>query len=366
MPAPWNPARQRLVSQRLVSQRITGRTAATVEEAARVLLATQAQDLAAAKWGLGLRSTGRESDVDAALAAGRVVRTWPMRGTLMITARRDCRWLTELLAPRSFVAARGLWQRAGLAEADFARAADVARHELTGGGALGRKPLLAAFGRAGLETSGERGAFLLRRLAGDTLLSLGPPRGTEQTFVLLAEWAPDALRLERDEALAELARRYFAGHGPASVHDLAWWSGLTLADVRAGVAAAGEALAPVAGDLLDVAGRPAIEAPRRGDLRLLPGFDELVLGYRDRSASLTAEHARLVVPSANGRFKAVVTLDGHVTGTWSRSSPRLSGPITVEVSPFTPLTATSRLALERRAHAYGRYLDREVVVEVTS
>ncbi|MCU1526429.1 MAG: hypothetical protein JWP75_192 [Frondihabitans sp.] len=354
-----------LARRRLVSQHVAGDPSASVEQAATSLLATQAQDFAAAKWALGLRSTGRESDVDEALASGRVVRTWPMRGTLMMVGRTDCRWLTELLAPRSYGAARGLWQRAGLTEADFARARDIAHDELSGGRAVGRRPLFESFRRSGLDTSGERGAFLLRRLAGDVVLALGPPRGTEQTFVLLDEWAPDAIRLDRSEALAELATRYFAGHGPASVYDLAWWSGLTLADVRVAVALAGEALEPFGEGLLQAAGRPEGDLPRHGDVRLLPGFDELLLGYRDRSASLTADQAGLVAPSSNGRFRPLVTLDGRVLGTWSRSSPR-SGTVVVDVDAFQPLTSTIRASLERRVRAFGRFLGREASLTIGS
>jgi hypothetical protein len=353
-----------IARRRLVSQRITGSRVGSVEQAASEMLATQAQDPAAATWALGLRSSGRQRDVDAALASGRVVRSWPMRGTLMIMARRDCRWLTELLAERSFVAARGLWRRAGLAEGDFARAGDIAREELSGSRALGRRPLLEAFRRAGLDTSGERGAFLLRRLAGEALIAVGPPRGTEQTFVLLADWAPDALRLDRDDALRELATRYFSGHGPATVPDLAWWSGLTLGDARAAVALAGDALEPFGDGLLQSADRPQSETARRGDVRLLPGFDELLLGYRDRSASLTADQSGLVVPSSNGRFLPILTIDGRVAGTWSRSSVN-SGPVMLIVRPFVPLTSAALDAVVRRARAYGRFLDREVEISVT-
>jgi Winged helix DNA-binding domain len=348
-----------LARRRLVSQRIAGDPGQTVEQAAATMLATQAQDFAAAKWALGLRSTGLESDVDSALASGRVIRTWPMRGTLLMTARRDARWLTELLAPRSYVAARSLWQRAGLTESHFERAAGVARDELSGGRAVGRRPLFDALQRAGLDTSAERGSFVLRRLAGDTVIALGPPRGTEQTFVLLDEWAPDAVRLDRDEALAELARRYFAGHGPASAYDLAWWSGLTLTDVRAAIALAGDTLEPLDDGLLQATERPGGDLPRRGDVRLLPGFDELLLGYRDRSASLAADKASLVAPSSNGRFLPLLTIDGRVAGTWSRTVPR-SGPVAVTVDAVLPLSPTTRAALGRRARAYGRFLGREV------
>lgn len=334
-----------------------------VESAASAMLATQAQDFHGAKWALALRSSGSEADVDAALATGRVIRTWPMRGTLLFVARRDARWLTELLAPRSFLASAGVWRGAGLEESDFDRARAVAEDVLSGGVALARAPLLRLMQSAGVETGGGRGAHLLRRLAGDTTIAFGAPRGTEQTFVLLDEWAPDALRLERDEALAELATRYVSGHGPTTARDLAWWSGLTVTDARRAVTLAGDRVALDRDGYLVPAtaaeGPSQAEAPR-GDVRLLPGFDELLLGYRDRSASLAPEHAPLVVPSSNGLFLPSVVVDGRVSGVWRRTLPSGRGGVSVTVELFSDVPAAVTTKIRRRADEYARYLGRDV------
>ena len=347
---------------RLVSQRLCGPRFASVTDAAAGMLATQAQDFHGAKWALALRSTGREVDVDAALASGGVVRGWPMRGTLMFMAAADVRWLTTLLAPRSFLASAGAWRTAGLEPADFARAADLVGSALSGGVAMGRTALLQVLERGGVATGGGRGSHLLRQLAGTALIVFGPPRGTEQTFALLAEWAPSARRLGREEALGELARRYVAGHGPTTVRDLAWWSGLTLGDARLALRLAGDAVGEVS-----IAGEPYLVAaggppppPLRETVRLLPGFDELLLGYGDRSASLAAEHIPRVVPARNGLFLATVVVDGRVVGTWRRTLG--TGRVELAVEPFTQLGARRRTRLRRAAADYAAYLGRELVL----
>ncbi len=350
-----------LRGHRLVSQRVCGPRFASVAEAAGGMLATQAQDFHGAKWALALRSTGREVDVDAALASGGVVRGWPMRGTLMFMAATDVRWLTTLLAPRSFAASAGVWRAAGLGADDFARAADLVGAALTGGVAMGRTALLQVLERGGVATGGGRGSHLLRQLAGTALIVFGPPRGTEQTFALLHEWVPSARGREREEALGELARRYVAGHGPTTVRDLAWWSGLTLADARQAVRLAGDAVGEVS-----VAGEPYLVAeggpppPARETVRLLPGFDELLLGYGDRSASLAPVDVPRVVPARNGLVLATVVVDGRVVGTWRRTLR--ADRVELAVEPFAPLGARRRSRLQRAAADYAAYLGRDLVL----
>lgn len=357
-----------IARRRLLAHGVAGPAAPSVAEAAHRLLATQAQDLHGAKWALALRSAGLESDVDAALASGAVVRTWPMRGTLLIVARQDARWLTELAAPRSFAASASIWRNAGLVERDFGIAASVARDVLAGGRALSRPDLLLAFETAGLPTSGGRGSHLIRRIAGEAVIAFGPARGTEQTFVLFDEWLPDAEGLLRDEALARLADRYLSGHGPATVHDLAWWSGLTVTEAKRAVVLAGDAVDRLEDGLLVSA---AASDPGRADapdVRLLPPFDELLLGYRDRSACLSASDFARVVPHSNGLFSAVLTVDGVVVGIWRRSlvgsaaSP--DAAVEVVVEPFAPLPAAVASAVETRAAEYARHLGRRLILRL--
>jgi hypothetical protein len=339
-PTPPQPD-QEVALLRLVAQRLAGPPAATPADAVRGLLAVQAQDLPGALLSVALRTAGgTRAAVEAALDAGELVRSWPMRGTLHLVAAEDLGWLSELGVPRVAAGFAARRARLGLTGADADRAADLAAAALSGGRRLGRAALLAALADGGLDVSGQRGYHLLAWLAHAGELVLGPTDGAgEQLFVLTREWVRAPRRLDRDEALAELALRYLRGHGPASVADLVRWTGLRVTDVRRGIAAVRDRLAA-----LDTGGRELLLDPRTPaeldrwraqacGLHLLPGFDELVLGYADRSCTVAAEHADLVVPGGNGMFRATVLVAGRAVGTW-RWAGR-GGTRTVAAEAFT-------------------------------
>ncbi|MEI4270473.1 winged helix DNA-binding domain-containing protein [Klenkia sp. LSe6-5] len=293
-----------------------------VVAAVRGLLAVQAQDLRQAEWALGSRVAGSTvADVWAAFAAGQVVRSWPMRGTLFATTPADLRLLLTLTAERQMRTAEPRHRQLGITPADVARAAEVARTELAGGGALTGPELAARWAAAGLVVAGQRTPHLYGRLAHQGLLCLGPPRGETaggpvQAFVLLDEWAPGEPPSDRAGAVAVLVRRYLAGHGPASERDLAWWSGLTLTEVRGGFAAVRDELTEVrCGDaVLWTLGDPPPAHP--DGVRALAGFDELLLGHTDRSHVVTPDRFAAVVPGGNGVFLPVLVDDGEVVGAW--------------------------------------------------
>lgn len=338
---------------RLVAQRIAGPPEATPAAAVRRLTAVQGQDYPGALMSVALRTAGRRrADVAAALDAGDVVRSWPLRGTLHLVAAEDVHWLLELLGPRVVAGAAGRRARLGLTEGDAERARELAVSALAGGGRLDRQALLSALADGGVDVSGQRGYHLLWYLAQTGTLCLGPTDGGQQAFVLLDEWVPAPPPRAREEALGELALRFFTGHGPATVQDLARWAGLPLGDVRAG-------LAVVRDDLvrLDVAGTEHFLAPdtaallsaHRAQARgvfLLPGFDEYVLGYADRSAVLDPVFADRIVPGNNGMFRPTVVSDGRIVGTWGASGR--GGRRTVTATPFTSFPTGVQTAIERR------------------
>ena len=329
---------------RLVAQRLAGPPEATPADAVRRLTAVQAQDLPGALLSVALRTASRSrAEVTAALDGGAVVRSWPMRGTLHLVAADDLPWLLELLAPRMVAGAARRRAQLGLTDGDVDRAREAATGALCGGRRLRRTDLLAELADAGVDVSGQRGYHLLGLLCQTGTLCLGPLEGRQQLVVLLDEWVGPVRRLPREAALGELALRFFRGHGPATVEDLARWAGLTRGDARAGLAGVRAQLAS-----LDVDGREHLVDPatvdRLGACRdpaagphLLPGFDEFVLGYADRSAVLDPRFAGRIVPGGNGMFRATVVLGGRVVGTWARGGQRRDGSVTVE--PFTPLPA---------------------------
>jgi len=330
-----------LALQRLVAQRVAGPPLPSAADAVRHLLAAQGQDLPGALLSVALRTAdGTRGTVEAALDAGEVVRSWPMRGTLHLVAAEDLGWLRELCVPRVMGGFAARRERLGLNDTDVDRAADLASTALSGGRRLGRAELVAALADGGVPTEGQRGYHLLTYLAHTGLLCLGPTDGAgEQLFVLAADWLPASPRRDRAEAVAELALRYLTGHGPATVADVVRWSGLRVTDVRAGVAAVRDRLAAV-----EVGGTELLADPATADaldrhraaaagLYLLPGFDELVLGYADRSCTVPPEHAERIVPGGNGMFRPTVVVGGRAVGTWRWV--RRAGGRTLAAEPFT-------------------------------
>jgi hypothetical protein len=344
-------SRAQLTRLRLAAQWIARpRAGASAADVVRHLTAMQAQDFAGAQWSVALRTTTlTEADVEAAIADHSIVRSWPMRGTLHFVAPQDLGWILQLTGERGTRAAAGRHRQLELDENDFDRAADVAREHLSGGRLLTRPALLKAWDDAGISTAGQRGAHLLVNLSQKRVLVFGPRDGKQHTFTLLDDWVTAPRRLEGDEALGEFARRYFASHGPATVRDFAWWSSLTLTQARAAVAIArpDELIVDDTTYYLDASVEPA-----RGGVHLLPGFDEYLLGYQDRTAALAAEHFERVVPGGNGMFMSTVVVDGEVTGLWRRTITASGVDVTVE--PFSGEAPDTARAVARYAKYLGR------------
>jgi len=347
----------KLLRQRLHNQRLTATTFDHPAEPVRWLGAVQAQDYLGSLWAIGLRTrAATEKMVECAVAERAIVRTWPMRGTLHFVAAEDARWMLELMTPRVLAASAGRLERQyGLDDKAFGRSREVVARALEGGRRLTRDALYRALENARISTTAGRGLHITWRMAHDGLLCFGPREGKQQTFVLLDEWIPGAKRMARDEALAELARRYFTSHGPATVHDFAWWSGLLLSDAADGLAMASGAL--VSGEL---AGRKYWSAPSAplGDSSprafLLPAFDEYTVAYRYRAVMVGPAHAR----HAEGMdvLQPAIVVNGRVVGTWARTLGKSS--VEVDGSPFTRLGPTARRAVAAAVRRYAGFLER--------
>lgn len=365
MPPPATATgRRRLAALRLAAQRIVASDLATPADVVRWMLAMQGQDWPGAKWSVGLRAPGStEATVEAGFDSGDIVRSWPMRGTLHVVPAEDLGWMLSLTTARSVRSVAARRAHLGITEADVERARDASVAALAGGRRLSREALLVAIASGGASTAGQRGYHLLWYLAQTGTLVLGPVDGGQQAFVLLDEWVRAPRRLDRDEALGELACRYVRSHGPATVGDLVRWSGLTAADARRGLAACGDLLTTI-----EVDGATYHLAPEALDagtadadhVRLLPGFDEYILGYRDRSAALAPEHADAIVPGGNGMFRSTIVAGGAVIGTWRRTVR--ARDVLIEPTLFDGASASHRDGLAEAARAYGAYLGRSATV----
>lgn len=326
--------------------------------------ALQAQDYDGALWSIGLRmASATVHDVEQALADRTIVRTWPLRGTLHFVAARDVRWLLALLTPRVIAQSAGRYRQLELDEVIFARSKEVLAKALQGGKQLTREALQQRLEQADIATTGQRGYHILVRAAQDGLICFGVRQGKQQTFALLDEWLSPAPTWGRDEALAELTRRYFTSHGPATVQDLMRWAGLTAADAKTGLAEAGKDLAQasLAGQVYWMANDLQDRVDGTRSLHLLPGFDEYILGYGDRSAVLDPVYAQRICPGGNGVFNPTVVIDGAVTGVWKRTLKK--DAVVIEGAPFRTLTATEQDALNAAAARYGEFLGMSVVAK---
>ena len=288
---------------RLQRQRIAGAGFETAAEVVRWMGAVQAQDYRQALWAIGIRMReGTVTHVEEAIDAGEIVRTWPMRGTLHFVAAQDARWMLELSAARMAGKGSRRLEQLELDESILEQCQQVIERALRGEKQLPRARLMALQEEAGISTTGQRGYHILVRLALSGVICLGPMEGRQQTFVLLEEWVPASGKLAREEAIVELALRYFTSHGLANVHDFAWWAGLTVSDAKAGLEGAKPGLTAMAAVgrecWLGSDGYPDHSPPSAAAF-LLPGFDEYLLGYRDRTDVLASEHAGRIVPGGN-------------------------------------------------------------------
>ncbi len=340
---------------RLAAQRLVGERAATPAHAVRLLLAAQAQDLPGAMTSVALRTTARSrTDVAAALDSGEVVRSWPMRGTLHLVAADDLPWMLDVLGSRTLAGVAKRWANLELDEKQAERARECVLAAFEQRDRASRSELLEAIAAGGVATTGQRGYHLLWYLSQTGTLCLGPTDGEgDQLFVRLDEWIREPRRMEPEEAHAELVRRFVTGHGPATVQDLVRWSGSTAGKIRAGLAEVRDRLEGVSVDgteyLMDPGTPDRLAAARKeaAGVLLLPGFDEFVLGYGDRTAVLPAEFAQRIVPGSNGMFRPTVVHRGQIVGTWKwkgRGAKR-----TVEAEPFTTFPKTVTTAVPKVA-----------------
>jgi hypothetical protein len=322
----------------------------------------QAQDYASAKWAVGLRCCGAtDATIERAIADKTIVRTWLMRGTLQVVAAFDVRWMLALLAPRNIAKSARRHQQLDLDEATFARSSETLTSVLQGGKPLTRTELLLALEQAGITMDGQRGYHILRQAAQEKLICLGPVEDGQQTFVLLDESVPRGKNIEGDEALAELAERYFRSHGPATLQDYVWWSGLLVADARAGLDMAKTRLhqETIDGQTYWMPQNNSISKDPTSTAYLLPAFDEYFLGYKARNAVLVSKYDKQVV-SSNGVFRPMVVIDGQIVGIWKRAIKK--GSVVITASPFNSLTTAENEALLAAVNQYGAFLGQPIVL----
>jgi hypothetical protein len=342
---------------RLRAQLVTQPAAATPEAIVAHLGAVQAQDYQGALWSIALRIAGAtRADVERAIAAQTIIRTWPMRGTLHFVPAVDARWMLELMTPRIMKSAEGRHRQLELDEPTFRRSRTLIAKALTRESVLTRSALFATLETGKISTAGQRGIHILQRLCMERMLCYGPHSEKQPTFVLFDQWIPTSRSLDRDYALRTIAERFFVSHGPATIRDFIWWTGLTVAEAKRGLQAAQPQLERLVVDDNELWMSNALPALNDDEPRahLLPGFDEFMLGYKDRSAALAPRHSGRIVPGGNGMFLSTLVLDGQVCGTWRRTTRAKT--VEIEASSFARLKASDKKEFARPVERYSTFL----------
>lgn len=349
--------------RRFHGQRLAGVRPADPVELVRYLGAVQAQEYALAKWSVGQRTeVPDDAAVQRAIDDGRILRTHALRPTWHFVAAEDILWVQAATAHRVHAFNGMYYRQHGLDDELAAKANEVIVRSLAGGNNLTRKEISEALARDGIEATGVRLGLIVMRAELEGLIANGPMRGKQHTYALVSERAPNALRLAPEEALAELARRYFAGRGPATVKDFSWWSSLTVTEARRALALIGNELVSeeVAGRTYWLRPGQKPRAARSPYAQVVQGLDEYTIGYSESRDVVNPAGQSSGIVSENVVVHSII-LDGMVVGLWRRElNPR---EIRAEVSLVGELNQAQRTAIEEAFTRYGTFAGLPVVVD---
>jgi hypothetical protein len=338
---------------RLFNQQITSSKFTQPAEIVSWFGGIQAQDYPMAKWAIGVRlPDSTEQIVERAISDGEILRTHIMRPTWHFVTAEDIRWMLKLSAPqlKSTMAAtlRGL----ELDPQTCRQSNDLIAKSLEGGKYLTRAEIMQELTQSGIKTDGLRSSFLMFCAEIDAVVCNGIKRGKQQTYALLDERAPITRELTRDEAIAELTKRYFMSHAPATLKDFVWWSGLPVADARKGLEMNKSTLLyeEIEGQTFWFPDSLSIPKNEENSLHLLPAFDEFMVSYKDRSASLDLEFAKKT-NTGNGIFKPIIVAKGKIAGIWGRSFKKDS--LIIEKTLFRDLNEEEEENFNQKAVKFG-------------
>lgn len=347
-----------ITSRRLRNQKLVGSDIRTPEKIVSWLGAVQSQDYAGAKWALGLRDDSlTDADVDRAFDAGTIVRTHILRPTWHFVLPEDLRWMQQLAGPRLKIANGHYCRANGLDDKTLARSRKVIEKTLRDGNHLTRTALGGALAKAGIPGDGQRLAYIMMDAEIDYVICSGPRQGKQFTYALADERAPKARQLKPDEALAELARRYFTSHGPATVQDFVWWSGLTVKHAKSALDILGKRLhsetlngttywsAPTKAGKAAPAGQPTVY--------LLPNYDEYLNALRDRSLARDPISPAPTMATFVGCPHQLV-IDGILRGAWKRVTTARG--IRLEIRPLRPFNRKELDALDRAVSRFAKFV----------
>lgn len=317
----------------------------------------QAQDFAMCKWAIGLRMLSASGEsIETALNEGLILRTHLLRPTWHIVCADDIYWMLELTAARIKSLMKSRDKDLGLTPEVYTKSFKLLEKGFSESTNLSREQISGIFNAANIKTDENRLSHLLMGAELQGLICSGRRTGNMPTYGLLSERVPVRKILSRDESLAELARRYFTSHGPATLKDFTWWSGLSAADATKALESIKSQFSSenVGGNTYWQKADTPISKGHTDSVHLLPAFDEFLVSYRDRSAALELAHNRKAV-SNNGIFYPVIVINGQVAGTWKRTIKK--DTVKVETSLFAPVDKEYGVRIENEIREYSRFLN---------
>lgn len=341
-----------ILSRRLTTQHVIAPAFTKPREIVSHLVAMQAQEFAMAKWAIGLRVNGvSNADVERAFNEGKILRTHLMRPTWHFVSPKDIRWLVELTAPQIWKVMSSYDKKLGLTSSVIRKAIDALGAALEGGKQLVRPEIRAELAKKKLPLEENRLSHMLMHAELACVIASGRREGKQFTYAHFDDRAPKARSLDRDDALAELSRRYFATRGPATIQDFMWWSGLSAVDARAGVASLPKHFVREKIGRKEYIFSDAVIFDPKQQLStfLLPDYDEYGISYKDRDALNPREHKG---PVRNGIsiFNHLVIVDGIMAGTWTRDAAAK-----VKVTLLHPLNKRQQRSLQKAVDRYEAF-----------
>ncbi|HEX8037948.1 MAG TPA: winged helix DNA-binding domain-containing protein [Chryseosolibacter sp.] len=319
---------------RLDSQQVGGTKYKTPAALVARMGAMQAQDYGMARLAVGIRVPRTNSaTVQRAIDRGEVIRTHVLRPTWHLVAARDISWMLDLTAPHIKASLTSRHRQLELTPSTISKGCRAIERSLSREDHLTREELVQRLGEAGIKTHDNRAAHILLMAELDKIICSGPLQGKKNTYRLFANCIRDPAKLTREESLAALAGRYLQSHGPATIQDFTWWSGLPARDAKAGIEMVKtNFLSETIGTRTYWFVSPRPSPTRANSLYFLPAFDEFIISYRDRSAGLAlTHHARAI--GVNGMFRPVIVFNGQVIGTWKRTMVKNKGVISTQLFP---------------------------------
>ncbi|NMH29220.1 winged helix DNA-binding domain-containing protein [Flavobacterium silvaticum] len=347
-----------IASQRLINQQLINPEIKSIKTLVSHLGAIQAQDFSMSKWAIGVRIPGiSEDDVEKALDDADIVRTHVLRPTWHLTSADDIPWMLELTGKNIRRLMGTNDRKLGLDDAIFKKALKLIEKALSDGEHLTRLELMEILNYHNINTSEYRSGHFMMAAELDGLVISGKKKGKEQTYALLAERVKNPVKFSREEALAELAKRYFTSHGPATLLDFMWWSGLSKTDCKTAVSSNEKMLekAEIQQNTYYFAKWHDVKAGKSS--QLLPAFDEFFVGYKDRSASLNPDHHKHTF-TANGIFRPILVLDGQGCGIWKRVNGKAT--VTVETTFLDQIPESRKASFEKQVKAYSNFIGQKI------